>query len=94
MSGETAFFSLFGFAGVIELIAGLFFILGLFVKTTALVAGIEMLVAFFYIHVRSKGILNPLQNGGEASLLFFAAFLVLMAFGARKWSIDRARKKK
>ena len=92
LSGETALFSLFWFAGVIELIAGVFLVIGLLVREVALISAIEMLVAYFYVHVPSGG-LHPLQNKGEAALLFFAAFLVLMSFGARKWSIDGKRKK-
>ncbi len=92
LNGQIAMLSLFWFAGIIETVAGAFIILGLFVRQTALIGALEMLVAYFYVHVPSKGI-HPLQNGGEPAVLFFAAFLALIAYGAGKWSIDAKRKK-
>ncbi len=93
LSGATPFFSLFWFAGVIEIVGGAFLIVGLFVQYTALISALEMLVAYFYIHVSSGG-LNPLANKGEAALLFFAAFLVLLAMGSKKWSLDAVLSKR
>ncbi|MBI2131073.1 DoxX family protein, partial [Candidatus Woesearchaeota archaeon] len=77
VSGKTAAFSLFWLAGVIESIAGTLVIIGLFVRYASVVTAIEMLVAFFYVHVGS-GVWHPLKNGGEPALLFFAAFLILV----------------
>ena len=90
--GTTSVFSLVGLAGIIETVGGAFLIIGLFVRTTAVISAIEMLVAFFYMHVAGKGTLNPLRNGGEAAMLYFAAFLVLAGFGAGKWGIDRKKR--
>ena len=84
--GKIALFSLFGAAGVIETIGGILLIIGLFTKYVAVITAIEMLVAYFMMHLPNG--LSPLANKGEASLLFFAAFLVIIAFGARKWAID------
>ena len=85
------FISLFWLAGIIETLGGVFLIIGFVVRPTAFVTGMEMLFAYFYMHVASKGTLNPLKNGGEAAMLFFAAFLVLMSQGAGKWGIDRKK---
>lgn len=87
MSGSLG--TLFVLAGLIELVAGTFLIVGLYVRPVALISAVEMLVAFFYIHVMNNGTLNPLVNKGEPALLFFAAFLVLIGFGAGKWSLDK-----
>lgn len=83
--------SLMFYAGVIEIVGGIFIIIGLFTQEVAFIAALEMLVAFFYMHVPSGGI-NPLANRGEASVLFFLAFLILAGHGARKWSVDNRRK--
>jgi len=49
-----------------------------------------MLAAYFMFHVPSGGILPLMQQfNGEPPILFFAAFLVLIAFGAGKWSLER-----
>ena len=81
--------SLMGLAGVIEIVVGLLLITGLFVRLAALIGSIEMIIAWFMVHV-SHGIWNPLANGGEPAVLFLAAFLVLLAYGAKKWSLDKA----
>lgn len=78
-------------ASSIELVAGLFIIFGLFIRYTAFVGAIEMAVAYFMAHFPNG--LSPLANRGEAALLFFAAFLVLIAYGGRKWALDNLFKK-
>lgn len=74
--------SLFGIAGVIEVVVGLALVLGLWVRLAALLGAVEMLVAFFFIHVPAGW--NPLTNGGELALLFFLAFVVMLTHGAGK----------
>lgn len=86
MSGKLDIMSMMGAAMIIESIVGLLLILGLVVRYAAILGAVEMLVAYFTMHL-PKG-LNPLANGGELAILFFSAFLVLIAYGAKKWSID------
>lgn len=74
------------YAGIIEVIAGLLIIVGLFTRTIAVIAAGEMVVAFIIAHLPSG--INPLANKGEPAVLLFASFLILMSHGARKWSID------
>lgn len=83
---------LMGAAAVIEVIGGAALVLGLFVRPVAVITAAEMLVAYFMVHV--SGGWNPLANKGEAALLFFAAFLVLLTQGAKKWSLERKLWKK
>ena len=85
-------FSLFGLAGLIEFIAGLAIAFGLFTRLVAFISAIEMLVAYFMAHAKAG--LIPLVNQGELALLYFAAFLVLTAYGAGKWSLEKALMKK
>ena len=84
--------SLFGAAGLIELIAGIAIPLGLFTRLAAAASAIEMVVAYFIVHVPNG--LIPLVNQGELALLYFASFLVLMVYGAGKWSLEKALMKK
>ncbi len=86
--GKMALMSLMGLAMLIEVVVGACTILGLFVRPLAAIAALEMAYAFLFVHVAS-GSIHPLVNKGESALLFFAAFLVLAAFGARRWSFDR-----
>ena len=90
--GTVSLGSLFGAAGVIEFVAGILIILGLFTRITAVIAGIELLFAYFIGHA-SKSII-PLMNGGELALLFCACFIVLLAFGPGKFSLEKALFKK
>jgi len=88
--GAVNLFSMFGLAGLIEFIGGLFIFLGLFTSIVALIASLEMLTAYFIVHIPSGGILPLMQQiNGEPAILFFSAFLVLIAFGAGKWSLER-----
>ncbi|MEK6871841.1 MAG: DoxX family protein, partial [Nanoarchaeota archaeon] len=80
MDGTTKIISLFALAALIEIVGGVFLIVGLFAKTTAAITAIEMLVAYFMFHFPNEW--NPLKNEGEPALLFFAAFLVIIAYGA------------
>jgi len=79
--------SLFGVAGVVEVLAGLALLLGLFVRLAALLGAVQMLVAYFMVHFPDSW--DPLVNHGEPALLYFAAFLVLYAWSAGKWSLER-----
>ena len=88
--GVVDLFGLMGLAGLIEFIGGLFIFLGLFTSIVASIAALEMLTAYFMVHIPSGGILPLMQNvNGGAAILFFSAFLVLIAFGAGKWSLER-----
>ena len=88
--GVVELFHLMGLAGIIEFFGGLFIFLGLFTSFVSAIAALEMLVAYFMVHVPSGGILPLMQQfNGEPPILFFAAFLVLIAFGAGKWSLER-----
>ena len=79
--------SLMGLAGVIEFFGGLAIVLGLFTRLTAAIAAVEMIVAYFVAHTPQGQI--PLLNKGEPALLFFASFLVLLAYGPGKWSLGK-----
>lgn len=76
-----------GAAGLIELVAGVAIMLGLFTKPLAFLASGEMAFAYFLAHF-PRG-LNPLENGGERAALYCFVFLMLFAFGPGKFSLDQ-----
>ncbi len=84
--------SLMGLAGVIEFFGGLVILLGIFTRLAALISAIEMIVALFMAHFPQGYVL--IKNGGEPAALFFTSFLVLLAYGAGKWSLGKALFKK
>jgi putative oxidoreductase len=89
---SVALFGLMGLAGVIEFFGGLAVALGLFIRLVALFMGIEMVFAYLMVHAPHGWI--PIVNKGELALLYFAGSLVLIAYGAKKWSLERALFKK
>jgi putative oxidoreductase len=84
--GAVQLFSLFGLAGIIEFFGGIFIVVGFLTRWTALVSAVEMIVAYFMVH--SPGGFFPILNGGELVVLYFASFLVILVYGARKWGLD------
>ncbi|MBB2992501.1 putative oxidoreductase [Mycolicibacterium iranicum] len=89
------------FAGILELVLGLLITIGFFTRIAAFIASGEMAVAYLWQH---WGILGGTPasfwpydaaaggNGGEASLLFCFAFLLLATTGAGVWSVDGRRR--
>ena len=91
--GKSAeLFSIMGLAGIIEFLAGISIALGIFARFGAFFAALQMAVAYFMAHA-PQGLI-PILNMGELALLYFAAFLAIMAFGAGKWSLEKAIFKK
>jgi putative oxidoreductase len=76
-------------AGAIELVAGVLITIGLLTRLAAFIASGEMAVGYFLMHFPQG--FWPLQNKGEAAIMFCFIFLYLAAAGAGAWSIDSAR---
>ena len=85
---ETVF-SLMGAAGIIEFFGGAFIALGLLTRLAALFGAAHM--GYVYLTVHLPNGLIPIVNKGELALLFFAFFLVFIAYGGRKWSLENVR---
>ncbi|MGZ5238078.1 MAG: DoxX family protein, partial [Caldimonas sp.] len=62
--------SLFGVAGVLELVGGALIVVGLFVRPVAFVVSGEMAVAYFMEHASHGNVLFPTLNEGEAAVLY------------------------
>ena len=82
-------FSLFGFAGIIELVGGLLIAVGLLTGYAAFIASGQMASAYFIAHL-PRGFW-PILNTGELAVLYAFVFLYIASRGAGVWSIDAAR---
>jgi putative oxidoreductase len=78
--------SLYGVAGMIELIFGGLLILGLFSRLVAFILCGEMAFAYFIGHF-PKGFI-PLLNGGNLAIMLCFACLYLACAGGGPWSLD------
>ena len=79
-------FSLFGLAGVLELVGGVLLVIGLFTRPVAFILAGEMAAAYFMAHAPQS--FFPILNKGESAILFCFVFLYLVAAGAGAWSLD------
>jgi putative oxidoreductase len=82
-------FSLFGIAGMIELVFGLLLLMGLFSRLAAFILSGEVASAYFIAHAPHS--FFPIVNGGESAVLFCFAFLYLAAAGPGPFAVDRLR---
>jgi len=81
-----ALFSLYWFAGVIELLFGTLLLIGLFSRCAAFILSGELAFAYFIGHA-PRGFF-PLTNNGEVAVLFCFVFLTLAFTGGGAWSVD------
>lgn len=79
--------SLMGVAGVIELIGGGLFLLGLFTRPVAFILSGQMAVAYFMAHAGES--LWPILNKGELAALYCFVFLFFAAAGPGAFAVDR-----
>ena len=79
-------FTLYWFAGAIELVGGALLILGLFTRPAAFVMAGEMAFAYFLSHAPHG--FFPILNRGDASILYCFVFLYIAFAGAGPWSVD------
>ena len=86
-----AFDNLGAFAGVIELVAGLLIALGLFTRPAAFLASGTMAVAYWYAHAPQN--FFPVNNGGDAAILYCFVFLYFVFAGPGPWSLDAMRQR-
>ena len=77
------------YAGIIELLCGFLVAIGLFTRPAAFLASGTMAVAYWYAHAPQNPF--PVNNMGDAAILYCFVFLYLAAAGPGTWSIDGAR---
>jgi len=78
-------------AGIIELVAGALIALGLFTRPAAFIASGTMAFAYWIAHAPSS--FFPVNNGGDAAILYCFLFLYLSCAGPGAFSVDGARGK-
>lgn len=79
-------FSLIWFAGAIELVGGALLAIGLFTRPVAFLCSGQMAFAYFIGHASQAT--YPVQNGGDAAILYCFIFLYIAAAGPGPWSVD------
>ncbi len=77
------------YAGLIEIATGLLITLGLFTRPAAFLASGTMAVAYWYAHAPQN--FYPVNNGGDAAVLYCFVFLYLVFSGPGAWSLDGQR---
>jgi putative oxidoreductase len=83
------FNSMGAYAGIIELVCGLLIAIGLFTRPAAFLASGTMAVAYWSVHAPMN--FFPVNNGGDAAILYCFIFLYLVFAGAGPLSVDAAR---
>jgi putative oxidoreductase len=78
--------TLAGLGGLIELIGGALFVIGLFTRPVAFVLSGFTAAAYFMAHAGKA--FYPVLNGGELAALFCFVFLYFAFAGAGPWSGD------
>ena len=74
------------YAGIIELVAGALIAIGLFTRSAAFIASGTMAVAYFLVHAPQD--FFPINNMGEAAILYCFVFLYLFFAGPGPISVD------
>jgi putative oxidoreductase len=78
-------------AGPIELLGGIFVMIGFLTRWSAFLASGTMAAAYWIGH-GTKAVL-PVQNQGELAALYCFVFLFISAHGPGIWSVDESRSK-
>jgi putative oxidoreductase len=80
--------SLFGIAGLLEVVTGALIVIGFRTVIAAFIASGHMAAAYFVAHLPMG--FWPIQNGGEESVFYCFVFLYMATRGAGIWSVDGA----
>ncbi len=89
--GPMPLVSLMGAGAVIELVAGVLMVLGLFTRSAAFVASGQMAVAYWMFHAPTG--VYPILNQGELAALYSFVFLYIAVAGPGAFSLDGTRSK-
>ena len=74
--------------GVIEIVGGIFLLVGAYTRMVAFILAGDMAVAYFIAHFPRS--FFPAVNGGDAAVLFCFTFLYIFFAGGGAWSLDHA----
>jgi putative oxidoreductase len=73
-------------AGILEVVGGILIALGLLTRPVAIILSGEMAAAYFMAHMPSN--FFPVNNGGDAAIMFCFVFLYLAFAGAGAFALD------
>ncbi|WP_431023928.1 DoxX family protein [Halomonas sp. H5] len=82
-------FSLSGISGFIEIICGALLVVGYRTRAAAFLASGTMAFAYWLAHAPRD--FFPVNNGGDAAILYCFVFLYLVFAGPGPWSLDARR---
>lgn len=82
-----AMFSMFWWAGLIELAGGALLVIGLFSRPVAFVLAGHLAAAYFIGHAPRS--FYPIVNNGSLPVLYCFTFFYLVFAGPGPWSLDR-----
>lgn len=77
-------------AGILEVFGGLLILVGFLTRPVAFILCGFMAVAYFMAHAPQN--FFPVNNGGDAAILYCFIFLYLFFAGPGAWSADNARR--
>lgn len=85
-----ALFSMFGIAGILEIVGGALLLIGFYVRPVAFVLSGLMASAYWIAHAPRS--IFPVLNGGDAAILYCFIFLYLVFAGGGAFALDNRRK--
>jgi putative oxidoreductase len=85
-------FTLYWWAGAIELVGSPLVAFGLFTRAAAFIMSGEMAYAYFYAHAPNA--FYPILNRGDSAILYCIVFLYIAVAGAGPWSLDALLRRK
>ncbi|MFV0473072.1 MAG: DoxX family protein [Pikeienuella sp.] len=91
METPPALFSLSGISGMIEIVCGGLIVIGLLTRPAAFIASGAMAFAYWIAHAPKD--FFPVNNGGDAAILYCFVFLYLVFAGPGPWSLDATRRR-
>jgi putative oxidoreductase len=80
------------FAGIIELVAGLLITIGLYTRPAAFIASGMTAAAYWIAHAPQNSF--PVNNGGDAAILYCFVFLYLVFAGPGVWNVDDVKSRR
>jgi putative oxidoreductase len=86
MPTNVELMSLMGLAAVLEAGGGLLLLLGFLTRPVAFVLSGQMAAAYWMAHAPQSTF--PIQNGGDAAILFCFVFLYIFFAGPGAWALD------
>lgn len=86
-----ALMSQMGIAGILEVVGGSLILVGLFSRPVAFILSGMMAVAYWLVHAPHS--FFPINNGGDAAVLFCFVFLYMVFAGPGPWSLDAMLKR-